>query len=130
MLFKDKYWFLSNMYPCRIEYNGYVFNSIEAAFQAQKDPKRAVEFTALNGFEAKRLGKQVALRADWEEVKLTIMEDLLRIKFSDKVLRQWLCQINEPIVEDNHWHDTYWGMCNGRGQNNLGKLIEKIKQEY
>ena len=41
MKFKDKYAFLSNMYPVTITYNGYTYQSTEAAYQAQKEPTRA-----------------------------------------------------------------------------------------
>jgi predicted NAD-dependent protein-ADP-ribosyltransferase YbiA (DUF1768 family) len=27
------------------------------------------------------------------------------------------------LVEGNHWHDTYWGVCNGVGENHLGKIL-------
>ena len=127
MLMRNEYFFLSNMYPCQIKYNGHTFQSIEAAFQAQKDLSRISEFEGISGKDAKRLGRKVNLRPDWESVKLGIMEDLLRVKFSDTELARKLKAVNEPIVEDNTWHDTYWGVCEGKGQNNLGKLLTKIK---
>jgi hypothetical protein len=33
------------------------------------------------------------------------------------------------LIEDNDWDDTYWGVCNGAGENNLGKLLMKIRAE-
>lgn len=129
MKFRDKYYFLSNMFPCNILYNGINYKSVESAFQAQKDPSRINEFINLDGFAAKKLGRKVTLRKDWETIKLSIMEDLLRVKFSDKTLHDQLLAVTEPIVEDNTWHDTFWGICNGNGENNLGKLLEKIKNE-
>lgn len=129
MKFRDKYYFLSNMFPCNILYNGINYKSVESAFQAQKDPSRINEFINLDGFAAKKLGRKVTLRKDWETIKLSIMEDLLRVKFSDKTLHDQLLAVTEPIVEDNTWHDTFWGVCNGKGENNLGKLLEKIKNE-
>mgnify|MGYP004672821425 CR=1 FL=1 len=129
MKFRDKYYFLSNMFPCNILYNGINYKSVESAFQAQKDPSRINEFINLDGFAAKKLGRKVTLRKDWETIKLSIMEDLLRVKFSDKTLHDQLLAVTEPIVEDNTWHDTFWGICNGKGENNLGKLLEKIKNE-
>lgn len=129
MKFREKYYFLSNMFPCNIHYNGINYKSVESAFQAQKDPSRTNEFANLDGFAAKKLGRKVTLRKDWETIKLSIMEDLLRVKFSDKTLHNQLLAVTEPIVEDNTWHDTFWGVCNGKGENNLGKLLEKIKNE-
>ena len=129
MFMRDDYYFLSNMYPCKIEYNGHIFNSVEAAFQAQKDVSRSSEFESLEGRSAKRLGRKVDLRPDWEEVKLDIMEEILRAKFSDPELAEKLKAVDEPIVEDNTWNDRYWGVCRGKGQNHLGQLLEKIKKD-
>ena len=128
MEFKREYWFLSNMYPCTITCNTLSFTCVEAAFQACKCLERAKEFTNLNGFEAKKLGNQVPLRADWNQVKVNYMRALLKRKFTQYPgLLQQLKQIKEPIVEDNDWGDTYWGVCKGKGQNVLGKLLEEIK---
>jgi len=44
-------------------------------------------------------------------------------------LQKLLIDIKEPIVEDNYWGDIYWGVCRGVGQNKLGKMLEKIKEE-
>lgn len=67
--FTEDYFFLSNFYECPILFMGCKYNSSEAAFQAQKCPKRAKEFINLSPNEAKKLGKSVKLREDWEFVK-------------------------------------------------------------
>lgn len=127
MRFRDEYYFLSNMFPCKITYNGFTYNNAEAAFQAQKDLTRMEEFTCLDGYSAKKLGKTVNLRPDWNNVKLTIMREILTIKFADKQLAAKLKSINTPIVEDNTWGDRYWGVCNGVGENHLGKILMDIQ---
>lgn len=129
MYFREKYFFLSNMYNCPITYNGHNFTCVEAAFQAQKDTSRISEFENIDGYKSKKLGRHVNLRPDWESVKLTIMEEILRIKFSKSDMAAKLKAVKEPIVEDNTWNDTYWGKCNGKGENHLGILLEKIKNE-
>ena len=131
MKFRDKYWFLSNMYPCRIQSKrtGLVFTCVEAAFQAMKCPSRASEFQGLNGFEAKKLGKTVELRPDWDNVKVNVMRKILKAKFADVQLLSMLKEVKGEIVEDNTWGDTFWGRYNGRGQNMLGKLLMEIRDE-
>ena len=60
------------------------------------------------------------------------MEFLLRQKFSDqnKVLKEKLLATGEAeIVEGNDWDDTFFGVCNGVGENQLGKLLMKIRDE-
>lgn len=136
MHFRGDCWFLSNMYQCEITYNGHTFSCVEATFQAQKDLSRVSEFEGISGQDAKRLGRRVNLRPDWESVKDNIMLEILRIKFSDPTLRKKLIhnktiiQNNGVIVEDNTWGDTYWGVCNGTGQNKLGQLLSEIRNEY
>ena len=128
MQFRGKYAFLSNFYEAPITIEGRRFRCVEAAFQAAKCPSRAKEFESLNGSEAKRLGRKVALRPDWEEEKLEIMYLLLVAKFTQHPeLAEKLKATSEPIVEDNTWGDTYWGCCRGRGQNHLGELLECLK---
>ena len=129
MKMRGEYFFLSNMYPCEITYLGHTYRSSEAAFQAQKDISRASEFENLDGKEAKRLGRKVNMRPDWENVKVDIMEEILRAKFSDPDLKAQLLAVNEPIIEENTWNDTFWGVCDGKGKNMLGRLLEKIKTE-
>lgn len=72
------------------------------------------------------------LRRDWEEVKLDIMYELLKCKFDQNPsLKEKLINTGDRLlVEGNDWHDTYWGVCNGKGSNHLGKLLMKLREEY
>ena len=54
----------------------------------------------------------------------------LRIKFKNPELRSLLLATgNEELVEGNWWRDTYWGVCEGVGQNKLGKLLMQVREE-
>lgn len=125
--------FLSNFYPSSIWYNGDPYATVEQAFQASKtfsDLERQEILAALTPGQAKRLGKKCTLRADWELVKLDIMSELLRKKFSNVTLAKLLIATgDEELIEGNSWGDTYWGVCNGVGENNLGKLLMKVRDE-
>lgn len=122
---------LSNFYPVKITFNGFTYNSVEAAFQAQKCPERAVEFCNLDPKTAKRLGKRVSLRPNWDSIKNDIMYQLLLLKFSNPHLKQQLkATIPHELVERNPWHDTYWGTdMNGVGKNVLGQLLMLIRDQ-
>lgn len=139
--FNNAYAFLSNFYHCRIEYDGAVFPTVENAFQAAKyveNNKPAVyqEFASITPGEAKRRGRKLPLRRNWDNIRLSIMEELLRNKFADAVLKQRLLATgNHELVEGNHWHDNFWGSCTcdrcrNKGQNQLGKLLMKLRSEY
>ncbi len=129
--FRGRYHFLSNFYP-------WPRPSIEHLFQAAKTldkgwQKRIME--AKGPGEAKRLGRRAPLRDDWEKVKVGIMEDLVRKKFTEKVLAADLLATDDALlIEGNTWGDTRWGMVkdgNGKwtGRNELGKILMKVRQE-
>ena len=90
-------------------------------------------FSALNGMVAKREGKKVQLRADWETVKNGVMEEVVRAKFSQNPdLLQKLLDTGDPeLTEGNGWHDPYRGVDvrTGRGENHLGRILMKIRSE-
>ena len=79
--FRGAYDFLSNFYPAPITYDGLVFKNNEAAFQAAKCPERRAEFCCLNPSEAKRLGRRVKLRNDWDQIKDMVMYEICKAKF-------------------------------------------------
>lgn len=131
--FKGKNFFLSNFYNTPVVFEGLLFLSSEAAFQAAKslDPCVRKQFTILNPSESKKLGRTILLRADWEEVKDSVMETIVRDKFlRNYTIKQKLLETGEvELIEGNTWNDTYWGVCNGVGQNKLGKILMKIREE-
>lgn len=131
--FRGSHFFLSNFYFCFVNLDGELYPSVEHAYQAAKTLNKSKRFTiqtAKDPATAKRLGRRVSHRRDWKEVKLSVMEGLLKQKFSDGELRQRLINTgNEEIIEGNTWGDTFWGVCNGKGENQLGKLLMKIREE-
>jgi ribA/ribD-fused uncharacterized protein len=80
---------------------------------------------------AKRLGRAVSLRTDWETIKFAVMENLLRQKFANPALRwQLLATGSATLHEGNSWGDRIWGECPlGVGENHLGRLLMKIRDE-
>lgn len=129
--FVGEYAFLSNFFEIPAYYSGILYQNSEAAFQAQKtlDPKEREKFSTMNPSEAKRAGRDVVLRDDWEHVKDGIMFDIVLSKFvSNPVLKKLLLDTgDEELIEGNTWNDTYWGVYNGKGQNHLGKILMKVR---
>jgi|GEM_PF-2397191 len=128
--FQGRYRFLSNFWDCPVTYNNITYLNAEAAYQAQKCPDRALEFVNLNGYEAKKLGYKVAVVSDWEETKLQIMADIVYQKFlQNPELREKLLATGDAVlVEGNKWRDIYWGICNGVGENWLGRILMRVRQ--
>ena len=124
--------FLSNFYRSDIPYEGINYPTAEHAFQAAKcstaQEKLRISAASTPGM-ARTMGRHVRLRSDWEDVKDSIMEDILRIKFKDEALKQRLIGTGKSIlIEGNTWGDRYWGVCSGKGKNKLGKLLMKIRE--
>lgn len=131
----------SNFYPCIIYFKGLKFESIEHAYVAAKSNdyffwKIISQLPSEKAGLAKKRGRSIKLRDDWDEIKLKTMEELLRKKFSVKKFKEKLMFTGDEYLEEgNYWHDNYWGSCyckkckNIEGQNMLGKLLMKIRRE-
>jgi ribA/ribD-fused uncharacterized protein len=132
-VFDGEYAFLSNFYERKVKYDGITYGSSEAAFQAQKtlDIKERLQFASLTPMQSKRKGRKVALRPDWEEVKVLTMYEIVLAKFTQNpdLAEKLIATGDEELVEGNYWHDTFWGVCDGIGTNFLGKILMKIRTE-
>lgn len=147
--FEGRYRFLSNFYPCEIEHQGIKYPSTEHFYVAMKANDEQLingKYYTLGDFremisnvptagQVKRIGSLAKLRSDWENQKLRVMNWSVRQKFKDPALKEMLISTGkEDLVEGNNWHDVYWGICScpkcdGKGQNNLGKILMEIREE-
>ena len=131
--FRGDFFFLSNFYNCPVTYKQLTYTNNEAAFQAQKcvnDAER-IQFMKLSPSEDKRLGRRVSLRKDWEDVKVSIMEEVVRAKFTQnaELADKLLATGDAHLEEGNTWGDRVWGTVNGVGANQLGIILMKIRDE-
>lgn len=131
--FDGEYRFLSNFWPCEIVYEGITYPSTEHYYVAMKttDPelRKQASLVSTSG-KVKKFGRMLVLRPDWDDVKLQVMEYALRQKFSKPELRAMLIATGDAeLIEGNWWKDVYWGVCDGVGQNHLGRLLMKIRKE-
>ena len=134
----DGHWaFLSNFYWNEIEFEGIKYPTNEHFFQAMKtldiDERRAIANCRTPG-QAKRMGRRVALRPDWEDIKESVMLEGLCLKFADEQLADWLLETgDEELVEGTTWHDNEWGNCSCpkcahiEGKNKLGRLLMIVR---
>ncbi|XP_031621920.1 uncharacterized protein LOC116339970 [Contarinia nasturtii] len=136
--FRDEYFFLSNFYPVKIEYGGDVYPTAEHAFQAAKCENvkdRQKLRKAKTPVEAKSIGRRVRMKANWDSERVLVMEKLLRIKFENPKMKFLLKKTHEQdLVENNTFHDRFWGVCScsrhkNSGVNMLGKILMKIRED-
>ena len=131
--FKEEYGFLSNFAHCKIMYEGIVYPSVEHAFQGAKcfyikDKERiAAQPTPAM---AKKLGRRVQMKPNWNVERIEVMKVLLRLKFSDETYRKKLLATGDAVlIEGNDWGDKFWGVYRGQGENHLGRLIMEVRNE-
>ena len=133
--FAGEYRWLSNFWPVTIQYEGITYPSIEHFYVAMKttDIELRREISELESAgRAKRFGRKIDIRPDWDDIKIQIMEFGLRQKYSQEPFKsKLLSTVGLDIQEGNTWGDTFWGvdLNTGEGQNILGKLIMKIRKE-
>lgn len=140
--FRGIYRWLSNFHLVPIRYQGIDFPSTEHAYQAMKsfDHNIRLKFSVAGGLsckEAKKLGGSIVLRADWDVIKLQVMEEVLRLKFvaGSDLAAQLIATGDEDLVEGNWWHDSYYGVCTcgkpecATGKNKLGVILMKLREE-
>ena len=133
--------FLSNFFDACLIYEGIIYKSTEAAFQAAKtlDVAERERIAVMTPSQAKRAGRSLQLRSDWEEVKDKVMYDVCRAKFKMngtlQLEEKLLATGDEELIEGNTWHDNYWGNCTCDkckdipGRNQLGKTLMKLRED-
>ena len=152
--FEGEYRFLSNFYPSEITHEGIVYPTNEHYYVAMKinepqyieikgelkllDVKKSRFYVSCirTAGDVKRLGRKLKVRDDWDDVKLSVMEYGVRQKFNkhEDLKNMLLATGDEELIEGNHWHDTYWGVCEcskcgNKGLNNLGKTLMMVRDE-
>lgn len=132
--FHGEHAFLSNFHAFTIEYKGNAYPTIEHFFQAQKAVDPADHDRIKNAptpRDAKRLGRTIDIRADWDAVRLAVMRTALDLKFTagTPLADRLLATGESLLVEGNTWGDRYWGQVQGHGHNWLGHLLMARRSE-
>jgi ribA/ribD-fused uncharacterized protein len=132
--FSGKYAFLSNFYEIPLVIYGLRFLNSEAAYQSQKclNPEHVKGFQNLTANSAKRKGRSVPIKPNWNQIKEEVMWEVLQAKFNQnsELIKLLLETRNEELIEGNTWGDTYWGVCNGVGKNRLGVMLMYLRDAY
>lgn len=149
--FSGRWRFLSNFYPAKIEHQGITYPTVEHYYVAMKvknDQQIDGKFITYidcreliakmpedQAGKVKQFGRIIKVRKDWLDIKLDVMLWGVREKFKHDDLKQMLLATgDEELIEGNYWHDNFFGVCTcgpcyGMGQNNLGKILMKVRSE-
>ena len=114
-------------------FSGIVYTTSEHAYQAAKtlDDNAKMNISVIGSpGDAKKYGKSVRLRVDWDDVKLEIMTAIVREKFmqNPSLKEKLLATADLELIEGNTWGDTYWGVCNDVGENHLGIILMELRE--
>lgn len=131
--FRGDYFFLSSYYICNINYKGINYSTAEAAFQSMKTKniKERKEFIYLTPKEARKKGREVSLREDWEQIKEDVMYNICLCKFNQNqdLADKLIMTGNTYLQQESSWNDKEWGTVNDQGENKLGKILMRVREE-
>ena len=131
--FFGEYRYLSNFELGRVIFEGIEYPSSENAYQAAKslDVDVRKQFVNITPSESKKLGRQIEMRKDWDEVKYRVMYDIVLDKFTrHSKFGDLLIETGDRYLEEtNHWGDKIWGVCDGVGTNWLGKILMDVRTQ-
>ena len=138
--FKGNYAFLSNFFKLvtPIQHNRILYPTVEHFYQAMKSLDLNERLTISNidyAGNARKYGRNIQLRPDWENAKVPVMRLGLILKFAANpgLKAELLSTWESVLVESNYWHDNVWGNCscpkcvNIQGQNLLGYLLMETR---
>lgn len=133
---RDEYGCFSNFSPHPVRLKDKVWPTSEHYFQAQKfagHPDEEEIRQAASPMVAARMGRsrKRPFRSDWEAVKLDIMRDAVRAKFTQHAdLQAVLLGTGDAVLVEHTKNDSYWGDGgDGTGQNWLGRILMEIRNE-
>ena len=132
----DDYGYFSNFAAYPIKLDGMTWPTSEHYFQAQKfedaGHREAIR-KANSAMLAARMGRdrKKKLRRDWESIKVSIMTDAVRAKFTQhEELRALLLATGDAKLVEHTENDSYWGDGgNGSGKNMLGQILMRVRSE-
>lgn len=127
--------FLSNMWPVEVHFEGAVYPSVENAYQAAKfAPENRVDYLSCTPKDAKKFADSRAMQyspSEWNAKRDGVMRALLEEKFDPVLNPELSAKLKatgaRDLEETNWWRDTYWGVCEGKGENILGNMLMKIR---
>jgi hypothetical protein len=131
--FFNEYRFLCNFHECPVVFENDTYRSTENAFQAAKEVwAERDKFFDCSPAESKKLGAEVKLNVvEWDRRKLGVMYKVVSNKFyqNDELREMLLATGDKYLEETNWWGDKYWGVCNGVGENHLGKILMEVRSQ-
>lgn len=133
--FTKDYHFLSNYYNHTIKFDGLFYRNNIACFIAQmfepNDTKKL--FSKMLPGQAIRMAEMMRnpREKEWNDIKEDLMYKICYAKFSyaTKLRDQLIDTGDAELINETKWDNKFWGTTNGIGENKLGKILMRIREE-
>ena len=134
-----EFYCLDNFSSFKVKHDGYLYSSLEEAYQAlgfiESAPEIAEQIKKSNSaHEAQKIAyvNKEKRRKDWDEIKVDVMEQLLREKIEQNpYVKKKLLETKDYLIVEDSPKDNFWGWGENRdGKNQLGKLWMKLRKEF
>jgi len=136
LFYEREFYPFSNFSSFQVEYKGILWPTSEHAYQAAKftKPEIVQEIkSARSAHDAFKLSRKFAeqKRPDWDEIKVGVMEEIVRAKLSQHLyIQQKLKETGDREIIEDSPVDSYWGWGpNKDGKNHLGKIWMRLRDE-
>ena len=144
--FQSHHAYLSNMFPCKIVYEGVQYQSSEHLYHVEmaKHHDRLDLVNKLtkakDGYTCKRIAREITIADDWEETKIKVMRKIINLKFDQNDgLRDKLLATIGHLYEATKGDSFSCGMSLAQakdisqetitGANHLGKILVEYRNE-
>jgi ribA/ribD-fused uncharacterized protein len=131
-----EYGWMSNFYLTKFIWNNQEWKSSEHAYQAMKSTNPLIQQAiaeAPSAGAAKKAGRTISsIRPDWNDVKIGLMEEIVKAKFEQNslLIKLLLNTEEKTLIEYAPWGDTFWGVNKDlKGENHLGKILMELRTE-
>lgn len=133
-----EFFVFDNFSAFKVCVDGVLYSTVEHAYQAYKFLETAPEVVkeiieSYSPSEAKKIAhaNQDKQRNDWDDIKLEVMENLLRLKIEQNpYVKKKLLETGTFLICEDSPKDNFWGIGEDRkGRNELGKLWMKLRKE-
>lgn len=118
-------------------YEGYVYKAVSYAYQAARSSEQYIRekiYLADNVMEMYEIAAKIEDPPEWNKKRTRLMEQLIRDKFRrNGDLRDKLKATENRELINSYADETvsnlFWGMVDGRGQNQLGRILEMVRSD-
>jgi predicted NAD-dependent protein-ADP-ribosyltransferase YbiA (DUF1768 family) len=118
------------MYENPMEYKGVIYPSAANAYQGTKTGGADLH-ASITPRGSITVGREETRQSKWPEIKEKVMYEINLAKYkNDAALKQRLLDTGDVYLEPElEAGEKYWGVTNGQGENRLGKILMKIREE-